>query len=85
MTTEKVTKDVTDNLLSVCKAIAHFPEDVRLIPNTRENEILIVAITSKHDVGVFIGKKGQMIAALRTIANSIGVRNGVRVNFDLME
>lgn len=50
-----------------------------------ENSIEIVVEVDKDDIGKVIGKKGQNINALRTLATAIGAKGHHRVTLQVVE
>ena len=47
--------------------------------------ILITITVAEEDMGKLIGKQGQTISALRTLARIIGARENERINLKVLE
>lgn len=67
------------------KNIVNVPEqvDVRAVENP--NGLLIEIRVASEDVGKVVGRKGNIIRSLRTIAMSIGARLGRRVHLEIIQ
>lgn len=57
--------------------------DVRAVENP--NGLLIEIRVASEDVGKVVGRKGNIIRSLRTIAMSIGARLGRRVHLEIIQ
>ncbi len=67
------------------KNMVNIPEqvDVRAVENP--NGLLIEIRVASEDVGKVVGRKGNIIRSLRTIAMSIGARLGHRVHLEIIQ
>ena len=67
------------------KNMVNVPEqvDVRAVENP--NGLLIEIRVAAEDVGKVVGRKGNIIRSLRTIAMSIGARLGRRVHLEIIQ
>lgn len=61
------------------------PDDVRITSEESPRGILIKLDVSPRDMGLVIGKKGQMFQALRAILRSAGSKAGSIVNLAVSE
>jgi predicted RNA-binding protein YlqC (UPF0109 family) len=65
--------------------IVNHPEDVE-INETSENGVVTLTIkVNPEDTGRVIGKAGKVIKAIRQIARVIAIKQGVRVNIDVLD
>jgi uncharacterized protein len=69
------------------KEIVTKPEEVKVSeePGEGENYFVYRISVSQDDMGLVIGKEGRTIKSLRTLARSRAIKNGQRVNLELME
>ncbi len=67
------------------KNLVDYPQDVRVECNQTEKGLCIQLRVSQKDVGKVVGRQGQTIKSLRTIAMSVCARLGQRVYLELTE
>lgn len=69
----------------ILKNMVDMPEqvDVRSLP--QENGILVEIRVAPEDIGKVVGRKGNVIRSLRTLAMSIGARLGHRVRLEVVQ
>ena len=65
--------------------IVNHPEDVKIEESTENGLINISIQTNPEDVGRVIGKSGKVIKAIRQIARILAIKQGVRVNIDVLD
>lgn len=69
---------ITNFIENYAKLIVSIPEDVEISQErVDENFILITLSVNSLDIGKLIGKNGNMINALKTIANGCKAKDGV--------
>lgn len=69
---------ITNFIENYAKLIVSIPEDVEISQErVDENFILITLSVNSLDIGKIIGKNGNMINALKTIANGCKAKDGV--------
>jgi len=67
------------------KNLVSSPSEVR-VTSREESDVLHVEIyVAKEDIGKVIGRKGNTINALRTIARTVATRLGRHVHIDLLQ
>jgi predicted RNA-binding protein YlqC (UPF0109 family) len=70
----------------IVKQVVDNPAKVKVEEkSSSENTIEIVVEVDQGDVGKVIGKKGQNINALRTLATAIGAKGRHRVTLQVVE
>lgn len=69
----------------IVKNIVSKPEAVTVEENTSDTEVTLSLTVDPSDMGVVIGKGGQMIKALRKLLTVRAMADGVRVNLQLVE
>jgi len=69
----------------IIKAIVANPNDVRIDRIVDERGVLLTVNVNPTDIGYVIGKKGQNVNAIRTLAKIVGAKNNARVNLKVME
>jgi predicted RNA-binding protein YlqC (UPF0109 family) len=67
------------------KNMVNVPEQVDIRAIEEENNLLIEIRVAPEDVGKVVGRKGNVIRSLRTIAISIGARLGRRVHLEIVQ
>lgn len=70
---------------SIIKAIVANPNDVRVDRVVDERGVLLTVNVNPSDIGYVIGKKGQTVNAVRTLAKIVGAKNNARVNLKIVE
>ncbi len=69
----------------VVTTLVDFPNEVEVLRIPRENGILFELRLRSSDIGKVVGKQGQTIAAIRTIANAAAGQPGVRIDVEIVE
>lgn len=69
----------------IVKAIVGRPEDVRVERKVDEMGVLLTVNVNPEDIGYVVGRQGQTIRAVRTLAKIVGAKNNARVNIKLNE
>lgn len=65
--------------------IVNHPEDVKIEKTEQDGLINITIETHPEDIGRVIGKSGKVIKAIRQIARILAIKQGVRVNIDVLD
>jgi|SRR3989338_7771648 len=69
----------------VVKALADFPDDVKITRTVDEMGVLLSLSVNKDDMGKIIGRSGQTAKAIRTVLRVVGMKNDARVNLKIEE
>jgi len=69
----------------VVKAIVNHPDDVTTTRTVDEMGVLITLKVNPEDMGSVIGRNGQTVRAIRTLARVVGAKNNARVNLRIEE
>ena len=70
----------------IVKSIVDSPDEVKVIDSKGEYEETILNLSvAEEDMGKVIGKEGKIIKAIRTIIRILAIKNGERVNINLVE
>lgn len=69
----------------IVKSIVSHPDDVRADRTVDEMGVLITLNVNPEDIGSVVGRQGQTIRAIRTLAKIVGAKNNARVNIKLNE
>jgi len=72
-------------LETILKSLVTKPEDIKIERKIDEMGVLLSIKVNPHDVGLVIGKKGNMIKALRVLIRAVGLKNHARVNLKVEE
>ena len=76
---------ITNFIENYAKLIVSIPEDVEISQErVDENFILITLSVNSLDIGKLIGKNGNMINALKTIANGCKAKDGVSYKIQIV-
>ena len=69
----------------VVKALADYPNDVKITRTVDEMGVLLVLSVNKDDMGKIIGRSGQTAKAIRTVLRVVGMKNDARGNLKIEE
>ncbi|MEI6627233.1 MAG: KH domain-containing protein [bacterium] len=69
----------------IIKTIVANPNDVNIERTVDERGVLLSVNVNQTDIGYVIGKKGQTVNAIRTLAKVVGAKNNARVNLKIVE
>ncbi len=79
---ESVYQDILESIL---KALVNNPDEVEVKRTLDEMGVLLTVKVNPQDMGLIVGRKGDMIKSLRTLMRTIGLRHHARVNIKLEE
>ncbi|KKW35363.1 MAG: hypothetical protein UY81_C0043G0005 [Candidatus Giovannonibacteria bacterium GW2011_GWA2_53_7] len=69
----------------VIKALADYPDDVKINRTVDEMGVLLTLSVNREDMGKIIGRSGQTAKAIRTVLRVVGMKNDARVNLKIEE
>jgi predicted RNA-binding protein YlqC (UPF0109 family) len=69
----------------IIKSLVNNPDEVKITRNLDELGVLIKIKTHPQDMGLVIGRKGEMIKAIKTIMKAIGLKHHARLNIKVEE
>ncbi len=69
----------------IIQSIVGNPSDVKIDRTVDERGVLLSVNVNPTDIGYVIGKKGQTVNAIRTLAKVVGAKNNARVNLKIVE
>lgn len=69
----------------IIKSIVGMPDKVSVDRKVDEMGVLLTVDVDPSDVGYVVGRQGQTIRAVRTLAKIVGAKNNARVNIKLNE
>jgi predicted RNA-binding protein YlqC (UPF0109 family) len=69
----------------IARALVDEPDEVNIAEAKSDDRILLEIKVAQPDVGKIIGRQGRIIKAIRTVAKSLGQREGKRVSFELWQ
>lgn len=70
---------------AIIRAIVANPNDVKVDRTVDERGVLLSVNVNPSDIGYVIGKRGQTVNAIRTLAKVVGAKNNARVNLKIIE
>jgi len=70
----------------IAKAIVNLPDDVKVTEETSDDNahVVIKLEVAPEDKGRIIGKQGRVAEAMRTLLRVTAVKEGVRVNLQIV-
>ena len=74
-----------DLLMYLTKAIVDIPDEVTISEVEGEKAVIYEIRVAESDKGKVIGKHGRIINAIRTIVRAAGVKDGKKVQIELLE
>lgn len=69
----------------VVKALVDDPSEVSIREISGDKVTLYELRVAKSDIGKIIGKKGRTASAIRTILNSVSIKQGKRAELEIVE
>lgn len=69
----------------IVQQLCEHPDDLNITQSEDPKGTLISIEAHDEDMGKIIGKKGQMISALRLLVKAIGARTNQRINIKVLE
>jgi predicted RNA-binding protein YlqC (UPF0109 family) len=69
----------------ILKNMVNVPEQVDIRALEGQSGLLIEIRVAPEDVGKVVGRKGNVIRSLRTLAMSIGARMGRRIHLEIIQ
>ncbi|MEM4648111.1 MAG: KH domain-containing protein [Candidatus Pacearchaeota archaeon] len=72
-------------LETIVKNLVNNPDDVKITRSLDELGVLLKIKVNPQDMGLLIGRKGEMIKAIKTIMKAIGIKNHARLNIKVEE
>lgn len=67
------------------KNMVNQPQDVDIRSMEGESGLLIEIRVAPEDIGKIVGKRGNVIRSLRTLAMTIGARLGRRIHLEIVQ
>lgn len=68
---------------STLKSISNHPEDVTIDKETDDMGVILRVRINKEDFPIIIGRNGQVIDAVRTLARVLGAKENARVSIKI--
>ena len=72
-------------LETIVKNLVNNPDHVKITRHLDEMGVLLRIKVHPQDMGLLIGRKGEMIKAIKTIMKAIGMKNYARLNIKVEE
>jgi predicted RNA-binding protein YlqC (UPF0109 family) len=72
-------------LETIVKNLVNNPDAVKITRSLDELGVLLKIKVHPQDMGLLIGRKGEMIKAIKTIMRAIGIKNYARINIKIEE
>ncbi len=72
-------------LETIIKNLVNHPEAVKITRSLDELGVLLKIKVHPQDMGLLIGRKGEMIKAIKVIMRAIGIKNYARINIKIEE
>ena len=68
----------------IARSIVTKPEDVVVTEERSEEGVVLKLQVAQEDVGRVIGKQGRVVQAMRTLLRVIAVKEGTRVDLEII-
>jgi predicted RNA-binding protein YlqC (UPF0109 family) len=72
-------------LETIVKNLVNNPDAVKITRSLDELGVLLKIKVHPQDMGLLIGRRGEMIKAIKTIMRAIGIKNYARINIKIEE
>jgi predicted RNA-binding protein YlqC (UPF0109 family) len=72
-------------LETIIKNLVNNPDAVKITRSLDELGVLLKIKVHPQDMGLLIGRRGEMIKAIKTIMRAIGIKNYARINIKIEE
>jgi hypothetical protein len=72
-------------LETIIKSLVNNPDDVKITRNLDELGVLLKVKINPQDMGLVIGRRGEMIKAIKIIMRAVGLKNHARLNIKIEE
>ncbi|MCS7184271.1 MAG: KH domain-containing protein [Patescibacteria group bacterium] len=72
-------------LENIIKNLVNNPDDVRISRHLDELGVLLKIKVNPQDMGLLVGRRGEMIKAIKTIMRAIGLKYHARLNIKIEE
>ena len=73
----------TQLLADMARAIVEHPDDVNVTEEEKEDEIVLTLSVSEGDMGMVIGKHGNIARAIRTVVKAAGKLEDKKITVDI--
>ena len=73
----------TKLLEDMARAIVENPDDVTVTQEEREDEIVLTLSVAEGDMGMVIGKHGNIARAIRTVVKAAGKLEDKKISVDI--
>jgi predicted RNA-binding protein YlqC (UPF0109 family) len=72
-------------LETIVKNLVNNPDAVKITRSLDELGVLLKIKVHPQDTGLLIGRRGEMIKAIKTIMRAVGIKNYARINIKIEE
>jgi predicted RNA-binding protein YlqC (UPF0109 family) len=72
-------------LETIVKNLVNNPDAVKITRSLDELGVLLKIKVHPQDMGLLIGRRGEMIKAIKTIMRAVGIKNYARINIKIEE
>lgn len=73
----------TQLLADMARTIVEHPDDVNVTEEEKEDEIVLTLSVSEGDMGMVIGKHGNIARAIRTVVKAAGKLDDKKITVDI--
>ena len=75
--------DLKETLGGIVRAIVDHPDDVTILETQDGKEVNLVLNVAEEDMGMVIGRGGNIAKAIRSVMKAIAASEGKRVNVEI--
>lgn len=80
---EKV--EYVDFLTNILKELVNYPDEVKVTRSLDEMGVLLRVKVNPQDMGLVIGRRGELVKAIKVIMRAVGLKYHARINVKLEE
>ncbi len=72
-----------DLLETIARALVQNPDDVKVVEETKDDEIVLTLSVNEQDMGKVIGRSGRIAKAIRSVMSAAASKADVKVSVDI--
>ena len=69
----------------VVKQFAEFPDKVEYVVEEKDDSIEVTVVLEESDMGKVIGRQGKIAKEIRSLLKAHGLRDGKRIQVDIVD
>jgi hypothetical protein len=77
--------EYVDFLTNILRELVNHPDEVKVTRSLDEMGVLLRIKVNPQDMGLVIGRRGELVKAIKTIMRAVGLKYHARINVKLEE